>query len=80
MGGFLFSDKGVVYIEYMPYNQISNQKEAVMAKKEIHKLFMNMDKELHAELKKVATEERRDLTAQIHIMLQQQLDQRNGKA
>lgn len=51
-----------------------------MAKKEIHKLFMNMDKELHAELKKVATEERRDLTAQIHIMLQRQLDQRNGKA
>lgn len=51
-----------------------------MAKKEIHKLFMNMDKDLHAELKKVATEERRDLTAQIHIMLQQQLDQRNGKA
>lgn len=64
----------------MPYNQTSNQKEAVMAKKEIHKLFMNMDKELHAQLKKVATEERRDLTAQIHIMLQRQLDQRNGKA
>lgn len=51
-----------------------------MPKQEIHKLFMNMDKTLHTELKKVAVEERRDLTAQIHIMLQKQLDQRKSKA
>lgn len=51
-----------------------------MPKQEIHKLFMNMDKALHTELKKVAVEERRDLTAQIHIMLQKQLDQQKSKA
>lgn len=51
-----------------------------MTKQEIHKLFMNMDKSLHTELKKVAVEERRDLTAQIHIMLQEALELRKAKA
>lgn len=70
----------VVYIEYMPYNQISNQKEAIMAKKEIHKLFMNMDKKLHTQIKEEAKKDRRNVSDQIHALLYEILEQRNGKA
>lgn len=43
-------------------------------KQEKHKLFMNMDKELHDKLKKVAKEQHRSVSAQIHAMLYSQLE------
>lgn len=51
-----------------------------MAKKEIHKLFMNMDKKLHTQIKEEAKKDRRNVSDQIHALLYEILEQRNGKA
>ncbi len=51
-----------------------------MAKQEVHKLFMNMDKELHNQIKQEAKKDRRNVSDQIHALLYEILEQRKSKA
>ena len=51
-----------------------------MAKQEVHKLFMNMDKKLHNRIKEEAEKDRRNVSDQIHALLYEVLEQRNSKA
>ena len=51
-----------------------------MTATERHNLQIRMDKALHTEVKRVAEIEHRSISAQIHIMLQEAIDQRKSKA
>ncbi len=51
-----------------------------MAANDKHKLYMNMDKALHDEVKRVAEIEHRSVSAQIHALLYEILEQRKSKA
>lgn len=42
-----------------------------------HKLYMHMDKDLHEKIKEIADKEVRSVSAQIHVMLQNQVKAHN---
>lgn len=51
-----------------------------MPTKAKHNTQIRMDKDLHSEVKRVAKLERRNVSEQIHVMLQEAIDQRKSKA
>lgn len=51
-----------------------------MTAKPKHNTQIRMDKDLHTEVKRVAEMERRNVSEQIHIMLQEALELRKSKA
>ena len=51
-----------------------------MSTKAKHNTQIRMDKDLHSEVKRVSKIERRNVSEQIHVMLQEALELRKAKA